>query len=66
MDWKAIIKDLRDAGLSIDNIAVEIGVSPSAVREIEAGRTKEPRYTAGDRLAALHKTRANSRKWVRQ
>ena len=59
MDWKAIIKDLRGVGLSVETIAGEVGLSASAVREIVAGRTSEPRYAAGDRLVALHKTKVN-------
>ncbi|HHW4685691.1 MAG TPA: hypothetical protein ACQGQG_10450 [Xylella sp.] len=53
MDWKARIKSLIKAGATVDAIAAHMGVTPNAVREILAGRTKAPRADAAFRLASL-------------
>ncbi|KXB20318.1 hypothetical protein [Xylella fastidiosa] len=53
MDWKARIKILIDGGATVDSIAAHMGVTPNAVREILAGRTKSPRADAAFRLASL-------------
>ena len=53
MDWKTHIECLLSAGVSVSSIAERIGVTPNAVREILAGRTKSPRGNAALALAAL-------------
>lgn len=53
MDWKAHIEQLIAAGATPAGIAEKIGVTANAVREILAGRTKEPRASAGMKLAKL-------------
>lgn len=53
MDWKAHIKSLVAAGASIEEVAIRMGVTGNAVREILAGRTKAPRADAAFRLANL-------------
>ena len=53
MDWRLCISGLIDSGLTIDQIAAAIGVTPNAVREITAGRTKSPRANAAMRLMDL-------------
>ncbi|MBS0229668.1 MAG: hypothetical protein JSS52_00710 [Proteobacteria bacterium] len=55
MNWQSVINSLIGSGLSIDDIATEMGVTANAVREITAGRTKSPRYEAAMRLIALCK-----------
>jgi transcriptional regulator with XRE-family HTH domain len=53
MDWKSHIEGLLSAGATVDQLAVGMGVTPNAVREILAGRTKAPRAEAAFRLAAM-------------
>jgi lambda repressor-like predicted transcriptional regulator len=53
MDWKKCISALQAAGLSIDQISAEAGVTANAVREVVAGRTKQPRANAALRLVGL-------------
>jgi DNA-binding transcriptional regulator YiaG len=53
MDWKSHIEGLLSAGATVDQLAVGMGVTPNAVREILAGRTRSPRAEAAFRLAAM-------------
>lgn len=53
MDWKNHIESLLEAGATPALIANRIGVTPNAVREILAGRTKAPRAAAAFKLAKL-------------
>jgi hypothetical protein len=53
MDWKSHIQSLISFGWTVDDLAVRMGVTPNAVREIIAGRTKAPRAEAAMKLAAI-------------
>lgn len=53
MDWKSHIEGLLGAGATVDQLASGMGVTPNAVREIRAGRTRSPRADAAFRLAAM-------------
>ena len=53
MDWKAAIERLTDAGMPLEDVAVEMGVTTNALREILAERTKSPRAAAAIKLLAL-------------
>lgn len=53
MDWKSQIQGLIGAGATVDSIAAGMGVTPNAIREILAGRTKAPRADAAFRLARM-------------
>lgn len=53
MDWKSHIQVLLGAGATVDAVAAGMGVTPNAVREILAGRTKSPRADAAFRLAEM-------------
>lgn len=53
MDFRKCMTDLRSDGLSVSEIAEEIGVTDSAVREVIYGRTKAPRAAAALKLLAL-------------
>lgn len=57
MDFRACITALKQSGLSINQIAGEIGVTGNAVREVVAGRTKSPRASAAMRLIDLCESR---------
>jgi DNA-binding transcriptional regulator YiaG len=53
MDWNNHIELLIGAGATPTLIAQRIGVTPNAIREIRAGRTKAPRAAAAFELAKL-------------
>ncbi len=53
MDWNNHIELLIGAGATPALIAQRIGVTPNAIREIRAGRTKAPRAAAAFELAKL-------------
>lgn len=53
MDWKSHIEGLLGAGATVDQLATGMGVTPNAIREIRAGRTRSPRADAAFRLAAM-------------
>ncbi len=53
MDWNNHIELLIGAGATPTLIAKRIGVTPNAIREIRAGRTKAPRASAAFELARL-------------
>ncbi len=53
MNWNSHIELLIGAGATPTQIAQRIGVTPNAIREIRAGRTKAPRAAAAFELAKL-------------
>lgn len=53
MNWKSAIELLTAAGMPLDDIAAEMGVTTNAIREILAGRTKSPRAAAAIKLLSL-------------
>lgn len=53
MDWKSHIEGLLGAGATVDQLASGMGVTPNAVREILAGRTRSPRAEAAFKLVAM-------------
>lgn len=57
MDWKSHIEGLLSAGATVEQLATGMGVTPNAVREILAGRTRSPRADAAFRLAAMGRDR---------
>ena len=61
MNWIELMADLRNAGLSQDRIAKEIGITQASVSDIATGKTKTPRWETGSALVALHKKVMRSR-----
>ena len=59
--WQTRIRDLQAAGLTLSDIAEEIGIATSSVGDIATGRTKEPGGDAALKLYALHKKRCTKR-----
>lgn len=53
MDWQTRIRELLAREVSIGEIAVSMGVTDNAVREVLSGRTKQPRADAALGLLAL-------------
>lgn len=62
MDWPTRINDLLAVKFTVDSIAQEMGVTPNAVREIIAGRTKAPTGMAAVSLHRLHELHAKPRR----
>lgn len=55
MDWKDLLSDLFAFGLTQSVIAERIGVAQSAISELATGKTKEPRWSTGQKLQTLHR-----------
>lgn len=54
-DWPAILRQIRRHGrMRLIDIAVECGCTESALAELASRRTREPRYSTGQALKALH------------
>jgi transcriptional regulator with XRE-family HTH domain len=62
MDWKSIITDLRNAGMTQKEIADEMGGGDSRVSEVLSGRIKSLRYEHGQALVRLHEERCGTKK----
>lgn len=56
MNWKQIIFDLRESGLTQVEIASRANVAQSAISELSSGKTTEPRFSTGQRLQKLHRS----------
>lgn len=53
MNWPALISDIQAAGWSQPQIAAECHCAQSTISDLAGGRTKDPRYTIGERLKQL-------------
>jgi predicted XRE-type DNA-binding protein len=54
MDWKKLLQDLADARVTQVQIAERCGVKQSTVSELARGVTKEPQFSFGSKLQAMH------------
>lgn len=57
MDWKKLLIDLADAGVTQEQIAAYCGCQQSAISFVKRGKTADPRSSIGlglMRLALLH------------
>jgi predicted XRE-type DNA-binding protein len=52
--WQQLIRDLRDAGLTQDEIASSIGVTQPTISDLANGKIKNPSFVLGDKLKKLH------------
>jgi transcriptional regulator with XRE-family HTH domain len=52
--WAERITELEASGMSLTQIANDIGTSQQALSELKQGRSKEPRGMAAVRLHELH------------
>lgn len=57
MDWKKLIAELAETGMTQTEIASQVGCAQSSLNDLAKGRTVEPIYRIGERLVALHKLR---------
>lgn len=54
MDWKSLLEALAARGWTQPKLAAEFGVSQSTISDLKRGVTKDPSYTLGSSLQALH------------
>lgn len=54
MDWKSLIADLQERGLSQPEIAQRCHCGQATISDLANGHTKEPRHSLGEALRALH------------
>lgn len=54
MDWKTIISDLVEVGMTQEQIADKCGCAQSTISDLATGATATPRYHIGDALRTLH------------
>lgn len=52
--WTQRVKDLSAAGMTYADIASAIGLAPSTVGDLAAGKYKQPRADAAVKLQELH------------
>jgi len=57
MDWKTLISDLMEAGLTQAEIGKEVGLSQPAVSELVSKRTADVKWSVGEKLLTLHRDR---------
>ena len=68
MNWTALIHDLHATGLNNRQIAEQCSanlkdeISPSTIKELEKGRTRDPRFSLGTELVSLHIGRCRSKR----
>ena len=55
MNWKQIISDIIDSGLSEQEIAAIVGTTQPTINRIKTGVVNQPKYEMGVALVALHK-----------
>lgn len=56
MDWKLVIGDLEDSGLTQREIAEKAGCSQPYVSQLKSGARKKPKFDVGRALVDLHST----------
>jgi Predicted transcriptional regulator with C-terminal CBS domains len=62
MNWKTIIQDLKDRGLTQEEIASRVGCSQNYVSDLYNGKRGQAlSYSLGQRLVTLHKSVTDSR-----
>lgn len=65
IDWRKLIADLRAHGVSTDEIALAVvqaggQATGQAIRRLSCGETKEPKFTTGATIIALHREKCSS------
>lgn len=56
-DWADRIKAIQASGLSLTEIAKEVGISVGSLSDLKQGRSSEPRGMAAVNLHALYERR---------
>jgi transcriptional regulator with XRE-family HTH domain len=60
MDWKNIIHELQESGMTQQEIADACNTGQSHISSLANGKRHEPRYSLGDRLRKLHAQRCKA------
>ena len=56
MNWQTVITDIKlGLGITQAQLANRIGIAHASISELERGIAKDPRYTTGCALMALHR-----------
>lgn len=53
MDWKLLIGELQERGLTQPQIAAICGCGQATISDLASGTTKDPRHSLGKRLEEL-------------
>ncbi len=61
MDWKKLLAELSEAGVTQTEIASECGVAQSTISDLNRGASKSPGFELGSRLVALHAARVSKK-----
>jgi len=59
MNWKIIISQLKQAGLTEQQIADSVKLSQSSIHRLASGEAKDTSYRSGSALMALHEYQVN-------
>lgn len=62
MNMQKLVIDLNDAGMSEADIGAGIGLSQAQVHRLKTGENKETKWSVGEKLIALHKSRFQKEK----
>lgn len=54
MDWKKLIRELMESGVTQLQIAARLDISQGSISDIYTGRTATPNWTTGEALRNLH------------
>lgn len=60
MDWKTLIAELTEIGMTQAEIGAIAELSQPAISDLANGRTRDVRWSSGDRLRKLHAERCTS------
>lgn len=55
MDWKRLISELMEAGVTQTKLAELCGTSQSTISDLRRGASESPSWMLGDRLLELHR-----------
>jgi len=65
MNWSQRIRQLQKSGLTLQEIADQIGLTKSGVGDLAVGRNEQPRGDAALKLLDLHLKRCSARRATR-
>jgi len=66
MDFKLLLNELLDAGLTQSEIARQIGLKPSSIPDILKDRQRSVKWTVGNAIVQLHKICIKSKRTIPQ
>ena len=54
MNWKSLLHDLRELGMTQEEIAAALCSTQSCISDLATGKTRDPAFAVGDKLQRLH------------